>query len=49
MGTSSLLVALDYLEVLADVRPDKFETPTLTLAESLLALAALGALQERRP
>jgi hypothetical protein len=25
MGTPSLLVALDYLELLADVRPDKFD------------------------
>jgi hypothetical protein len=25
MGTLSLLVALDYLELLADVRPDKFD------------------------
>ena len=58
MGTPSLLVAPDYLELLADVRPDKFdraavrwhgrlelETPTLTVAESQLALAALGALR----
>jgi hypothetical protein len=55
MRTPSLVVALDYLELLADVRPDKFdraavrwhgrlesETPLLTLAESRLALAALG-------
>ena len=53
----SLLVAPD-LELLADLRPDKFdraavrwhgrlelETPTLTVAESQLALAALGALR----
>ena len=58
MGTPSLLVLVDYLELLADVRPDKFdraavrwhgrlelETPTLTIAESQLALAALGALR----
>lgn len=50
----SLLVVLDYLALLADVRPDKFdraairwhgrlelEAPTLTLAESQLALSAL--------
>ena len=56
MGNASLLVALDYVVLLADVRPDKFdraavrwhgrlelETTTLTLAESQLALAALGA------
>ena len=55
----SLLVALDYLDLLADVRPDEFdhaavrwhawlelETPTLTIAESQLVLAALGALRE---
>ena len=59
MRTPSLLVALDYLELLADVHPDKFdraavrwhgrlelETPTLTVAESQFALAALGALRE---
>lgn len=59
MGTPSLLVALAYLDLLADVRPDKFdraavrwhgrlelEAPLLTLAESQLALAALGALRE---
>jgi hypothetical protein len=58
MGTPSLLVALDYLELLADVRPDKFdraavrwhgrlevESAVLTIAESQLALAALGALR----
>jgi hypothetical protein len=58
MANPSLLVALDYLEVLADARPDKFdraavrwhgrlelEASTLTLAESQLALAALGALR----
>jgi hypothetical protein len=58
MGTPSLVVVLNYLELLADVRPDKFdraavrwhgrlelETTTLTLAESQLALAALGALR----
>jgi hypothetical protein len=58
IGDPSLLVALDYLALLADVRPDKFdraavrwhgrlelETTTLTLAESQLALAALGALR----
>jgi hypothetical protein len=58
MGTPSLIVALDYLELLADVRPDRFdraavrwhgrlelEAPLLTLAESQLALAALGSLR----
>lgn len=58
MGTPSLVVALDYLDLLADLRPDKFdaaairwhgrfelEAATLTLAESQLALAALGALR----
>jgi hypothetical protein len=58
MGTPSLLVLIDYLELLADVRPDKFdraavrwhgrleiESPVLTIAESQLALAALGALR----
>jgi hypothetical protein len=58
MGTPSLLVALNYLELLADVRPDKFdraavkwhgrlelEATVMTLAESELALAALGALR----
>jgi hypothetical protein len=58
MGTPSLLVAVDYLEPLADVRPDKFdraavrwhgrlelEPAILTIAESELALAALGALR----
>jgi hypothetical protein len=58
MGTPSLLVALDYIMLLADVRPDRFdvaairwhgrlelETAALTLAESQLALAALGALR----
>ena len=59
MRDPSLLVLVDYVELLADVRPDKFdraavrwhgrlelETPTLTVAESQLALAALGALRE---
>ena len=58
MRDPSLLVLVDYLELLADVRPDKFdraavrwhgqlelETPTLTVAESQFALAALGALR----
>ena len=58
MRDPSLLVALDYLELLADVRPDKFdkaavrwhrrlelESAVLTIAESQLALAALGALR----
>jgi hypothetical protein len=56
-GTPSLLEALDYLELLAELRPDRVgraavrwhgrlevETPTLTLSESQLALAALGSL-----
>jgi hypothetical protein len=54
----SLLDALDYLELLAAQRPDRFdraavrwhgrletETVTLTLADSQLALAALGSLR----
>ena len=58
MGTPSLSVLVDYLELLADVRPDKFdraavrwhgrlelESAVLTIAESELALAALGALR----
>jgi hypothetical protein len=58
IGTPSLIDALDYLELLAVQRPDKFdraavrwhgrletETPVLTLAESQLALAALGSLR----
>ena len=58
MGTPSPVVALDYLELLADVRPDKFdraavrwhgrlelESAVLTIAESELALAALGVLR----
>jgi hypothetical protein len=58
MRTPSLLIVLDYLEVLADVRPDKFdraavrwhgrlelESAVLTIAESQLALAALGSLR----
>ena len=58
MRDPSLLVLVDYLELLADVRPDKFdkaavrwhgrlelEAAVLTLAESDLALAALGALR----
>jgi hypothetical protein len=58
IGTPSLLDALDYLELLATARPDRFdraairwhsrleaETATLTLAESQLALAALGSLR----
>ena len=59
MRDPSLLVLVDYLELLADVRPDKFdraavrwhgrlelETPTLSVPESQLALAALGALRQ---
>jgi len=58
MRDPSLLILVDYLELLADVRPDKFdraavrwhgrlevESAVLTLAESELALAALGALR----
>ena len=58
MGRPSLLVLVDYLALLADVRPDKvdraavrwhgrleLETPTLSVAESQFALAALGALR----
>jgi hypothetical protein len=54
----ALLVLVDYLELLADARPDKFdkaavkwhgrlelEAAALTIAESELALAALGALR----
>jgi hypothetical protein len=56
MGTPSLLIALDYLELLARVRPEKLELAAVrwharfegeslvTLAESQLALAALGSL-----
>jgi hypothetical protein len=57
MGTPSLLDALAYLDLLAEVRPEKLEpaavrwhgrleteAPTLTLAESQLALAALASL-----
>ena len=57
MRTVSLLDALDYLALLAELRPDRAgraavrwhgrletETPTLTLAESQLALAALASL-----
>lgn len=58
MRDPSLLVLVDYLELLADVRPDNFdraavrwhgrlelESAVLTIAESELALAALGALR----
>jgi len=58
MATVSLLNALDYLELLAVARPDRFdraavrwhgrletEAAILTLAESQLALAALGSLR----
>jgi hypothetical protein len=54
----SLLDAIDYLELLAAQRPDRFdraairwhgrledEAPTLTPAESALALAALGSMR----
>jgi hypothetical protein len=59
MGTPSLLLALDYLLLLAEERPVKYplaalrwhgrlelEAPTLTLAESQLALSALAAIGE---
>jgi len=58
MGHVSLVLALDYLGLLAEARPDKFdraavrwhgrleaEASTLTLAESQLALAALGSMR----
>jgi hypothetical protein len=58
MREPSLLVVVDYLELLADARPDKFdraavkrhgrlelESAVLTIAESEVALAALGALR----
>jgi hypothetical protein len=57
MGKPPLLDALSYLELLAEVKPEKLEraavrwhgrleveAPTLTLAESQLALAALASL-----
>ncbi len=57
MGGLSLIDALDYLAVLAELQPERsqpaalrwhgrleLESPTLTLAESQLALAALGSL-----
>ena len=58
MRDPSLVALIDYLELLADARPDKFdkaaarwhgrlelECAVLTIAESELALAALGALR----
>jgi hypothetical protein len=58
LGNVSLTDALDYLELLASHRPDRFdraairwhgrfqtETALLTLAESQLALAALGSMR----
>jgi hypothetical protein len=58
MRTVSLLDALDYLDLLAEVKPEKLEPAAvrwhgrletearlLTLAESQLALAALGSLR----
>jgi hypothetical protein len=58
LGPVSLLDALDYLALLAQVRPDRFdraavrwhgrletECAALTLAESQLALAALGSMR----
>lgn len=55
MGKPSLLVALDYRELLAEVSPEKLEpaavrsrmeveAPEMALAESQLALAALASL-----
>ena len=57
MRDPSLLVALDYLALLAELKPERFpaaavrwhgrlelEAPTLTLAESQFALAALAML-----
>jgi hypothetical protein len=59
MRDPSLLVALDYLALLAELKPERFpaaavrwhgrlelEAPTLTVAESQFALAALAALGE---
>jgi hypothetical protein len=59
MRRASLLALVDYLELLADVRPDKFdraavkwhgrlelESTVFAIAESQLALAALGALRD---
>jgi hypothetical protein len=58
MGISSLLVLVDYLDLLAEVKPEKLvpaavrwhgrlelESAVLTIAESELALAALGAMR----
>jgi hypothetical protein len=58
MAPPPLIVLFDYLELLADIRPDKFdravvgwhgrlelEFAVLTVAESELALAALGAMR----
>jgi hypothetical protein len=57
IGTPSLLDALDYLELLAAIKPEKLpgaairwhgrfelEATMITMAESQLALSALGAL-----
>ena len=57
-ATPLLLVALDYLDLLAEVKPEELEraavrwhgrleveAAAMTLAESQLALAALGALR----
>jgi hypothetical protein len=57
MRDPSLLVALDYLALVAELKPERFqpaavrwhgrlelEAPTLTLAESQFALAALAML-----
>lgn len=57
MGNPSLLVSLDYVILLAELKPAKaqvaalrwhgrleLEAPTLTIEESLFALAALAAL-----
>ncbi len=61
MGTPSLLLALDYVALLAELKPERYpaaavrrhgrlelEAPTLTLAESQYALAALAMLGQGR-
>ena len=61
MGTPSLLLALEYVALLAEVKPERYpaaavrrhgrlelEAPTLTLAESQYALAALAMLGQGR-
>ena len=59
MGTPSLLVALDYLDLLAEVRPDKFDRADvrwhgrLELETAVLTIAeselALAVLRALRP